>query len=96
MKRQQDNQTKQLVEISGGSYRLMLFDLPGFIHRSFTDQTLLATSANHEENLHNFRVAQAYTLTFFDKYLKGDAKTILDTGEPADSRAGLQKFPPHS
>jgi hypothetical protein len=37
MKQQQENQTKQLSEIEGGSYRLMLFDLPGFIHRGFTD-----------------------------------------------------------
>jgi hypothetical protein len=40
MKQQQSNQTKQLSGIASGSYRLMLFDLPGFVHRSFTDQTL--------------------------------------------------------
>jgi hypothetical protein len=93
MKQQQDNQTKQLEGIAGGSYRLMLFDLPGFTHRSFTDQTLLAANVNHEEHVHNFRVAQAYTLAFFDKYLKGDTKTILDTGAAVDVRAKLETFP---
>jgi hypothetical protein len=72
----------------------MLFDLPGFIHRSFTDQTLLASTLNHADSLHNFRVAEAYTLAFFDKYLKEDTRTILDIGEPVDSRAKLETFPP--
>ena len=57
----------------------MLFDLPGFIHRSFTDQTLLASKLDHQQSLHNFHVAQVYTLAFFDKYLKGDTATVLDT-----------------
>ena len=73
----------------------MLFDVPGFIHRSFTDQTLLAVSLNHDESVHNFRLAESYTLAFFDKHLKGDNKTILDIGEPADARAKLEKFAPH-
>jgi hypothetical protein len=95
MKEQQQNQTKQLAGIAGGSYRLMLFDLPGFIHRSFSDQTLLASKLDHDQSLHNFHVAQTYTLAFFDKYMKGNMKTLLDTGESVDARAKLQVFPPH-
>ncbi|MGD1107867.1 MAG: hypothetical protein ABR865_12550 [Terracidiphilus sp.] len=95
MKEQQQNQTKQLAGIAGGSYRLMLFDLPGFIHRSFTDQTLLPSKLDHEQSLHNFRVAEKYILAFFNKYLKGDTKTVLDTGEIVDSHAKLEEFPPH-
>jgi hypothetical protein len=95
MREQQQNQTKELAGIAGGSYRLMLFDLPGFTHRSFTDQTLLASKLDHDQSLYNFHVAQTYTLAFFNKCLKGDTKTILDTGEPVDSRAKLQAFPPH-
>lgn len=95
MKEQQENQTKQLAGIVGGSYRVMLFDLPGFTHRSFTDQTLLSLKSNSEEKLHNFRVTEAYTLAFFDKHLKGDKKTVLDTDETVDSRAKLEKFPAH-
>jgi pimeloyl-ACP methyl ester carboxylesterase len=95
MREQQQNQTKQLAGIAGGSYRLMLFDLPGFIHRSFTDQTLLASKLDHEQCVHNFHVAQTYTLAFFNKYLKGDAKTVLNTRETIDGRAKLETFPPH-
>lgn len=95
MKEQQQNQTKQLAGIAGGSYRLMLFDLPGFIHRTFTDQTLLASKLDHEQSLHNFHVAEIYTLAFFNKYLKGDKKTVLDTGEIIDGRAKLETFPSH-
>jgi hypothetical protein len=95
MKEQQQNQTAQLAGIAGGSYRLMLFDLPGYIHRSFTDQTLLASSLDHEQSLHNFHVAETYTLAFFNKYLKGDTETILDTGKTIDGRAKLEHFPPH-
>ncbi len=95
MKEQQQNQTKQLAEIDGGSYRLMLFDLPGYIHRSFTDQTLLPSKLNHEQSLHNFHVAETYTLAFFNKCLKGDTKTVLDSGETVDDRAKLETFPPH-
>ena len=73
----------------------MLFDLPGFIHRSFTDQTLLASKLDHEQSLYNFHVAQVYTLAFFDKYLKGDASTVLDTGKTVDRRAKLETFPAH-
>jgi pimeloyl-ACP methyl ester carboxylesterase len=95
MKQQQQNQTAQMAAIKGGSYRLMLFDVPGFIHRSFTDQTLIAASLNHDESVHNFRIAEAYTLAFFDKFLKGDNGTILDIGTPPDTRAKIEKFPPH-
>jgi hypothetical protein len=68
----------------------MLFDLPGFIHRSFTDQTLLAIMSDRDQSLHNFHIAQTYTLAFFNKYLKGDTKTLLDTGETVDSLVKLE------
>jgi hypothetical protein len=74
---------------------LMLFDLPGYIHRSFTDQNLLASKLDHEQSLHNFHVAETYTLAFFNKYLKGDTKTVLNSGETVDGRAKLETFPPH-
>jgi hypothetical protein len=95
MKQQQQNQTAQMAAIKGGSYRLMLFDVPGFIHRSFTDQTLITASLDHDESVHNFCIAEAYTLSFFHKYLKGDNGTILDIGPPPDARAKMEKFPPH-
>src|SRR5262249_32963942 len=71
----------KLKSIRGGAYRVTLYNLPGFIHRSFTDQTLLGTSPDPGQSVHNFRVAQTYTLAFFDKYLKGDRHTVIDKGE---------------
>ena len=50
---------------------------------------------NHEESIYNFGVAEAYVLAFFDKYLKQDTKTVLDNEKPGDTRAKLEKFPPH-
>ena len=92
----QANETAQLAGIPGGSFRVKLFALPGFIHRSFTDQTLLDFSADKSGvNLHNFRVAQAYTLAFFDKYLKHSPDTVLDSPSPIDPRAEINPFPSH-
>jgi hypothetical protein len=95
MHTQQVNQVEQLKSIAGGSYRVTLYNLPGFVHRSFTDQTLLQTNPHAEESLHNFRIVETFTLAFFDKYLKGDQHTILDAKEISDSRVTVEKFPPH-
>lgn len=95
MRQQQVTQTQQLAGIVGGSYRLMLFDLPGFIHRSFTDQTLLASSENRDENVHNFKVAETYTLAFFGKYLEGEKQSVLDGSRVVDRRAKLEFFRAH-
>jgi predicted dienelactone hydrolase len=96
LKQHQTNEIHQLAGIVGGSYRVMLFGLPGFIHRSFTDQTLLDFSGDPlGNNLRNFQIAQAYVLAFFDKYLKGDHNTALDTQTPVDARAKVVQFPAH-
>lgn len=96
LKQHQTNEITQLAGIPGGSYRVMLFGLPGFIHRSFTDQTLLDFSGDEQgNNFHNFRVAQAYILAFFDKYLKGDHNTVLESQTPVDPRAKVVRFPAH-
>ena len=96
LKEHQTNEINQLSGIPGGSYRVMLFGLPGFIHRSFTDQTLLDFGGDQQgSNVHNFQVAQAYILAFFDKYLKGDHNTALDTQTSVDPRAKVVQFPAH-
>ena len=96
IKEHQTNETTQLAGIPGGSYRVMLFSLPGFIHRSFTDQTLLDFSGDQQgDNLHNFQVEQAYVLAFFDKYLKGQHKTVLDSQTPVDPRVKVDRFSAH-
>lgn len=92
---EQENQDMQLASIPGGAYRLMLFNVPDYIHRSFTDQTLLAITIDHTQAVHNFTVSQRYTLSFFDKFLKGKAQATLDTGESVDPKAILEVFPVH-
>ena len=96
LRRSQTNETDQLAGIPGGSYRVKLFGLPGFTHRSFTDQTLLDFSGDKEGNdVHNFQVAQQYILAFFDKYLKGRPQTALDSQSPVDPRVKIERFPTH-
>jgi hypothetical protein len=96
LKRNQTNETDQLAGIPGGGYRVMLFGLPGFTHRSFTDQTLLDFSRDTSgKELHNFQVAQIYTLAFFDKHLKGIGQTALDSQPAVDSRVTVERFPAH-
>jgi hypothetical protein len=89
---EQANQDRQLVAIKGGAYRLMLFNVPDFIHRSFTDQTLLVTDDHHDAAVHNYRVAETYTLAFLDKYLKGVSAPVLDADKQVDEHAVLQTF----
>ncbi|PWT83085.1 MAG: hypothetical protein C5B58_07075 [Acidobacteria bacterium] len=93
IQKQRDNQVNQLGRISGGAYRVTLYDLPGFVHRSFSDLTLLGASPDREQSVHNFRVAETFTLAFFDKYLKGDHHTVLDTERVPDQRVKVEKFP---
>ena len=95
LQKTQENQLAQLSSIRGDSYRISLYGLPEFTHRSFTDQTLLPPQANPSQSLHNFQVAESFTLAFFDKYLKGDRHTILDTGAVLDPREHVEKFPAH-
>lgn len=94
LQKQRENQLKQLSSIQGGAYRVTLYDLPGFVHRSFSDLTLLGASPDPEQSLNNFRVAETFILAFFDKYLKGDPHTVLDSGQVVDPRAKVEKFSP--
>ena len=80
IQKHQANQMQQLKSIPGGAYRVTLSDMPGFIHRSLTDQTLLGESPNREQSLHNFHVAEVFTLAFFDKHLKRDQHTYSIPG----------------
>lgn len=97
IQKQQRSQNELLADITGGAYRVMLFGLPAFVHRSFSDLPLLA--AGHDpgkwgEALHNFQIAQAYTRGFFDKYLRGDRHTVLDSETPPDKRVRVDRFGP--
>jgi hypothetical protein len=54
--------------------RVMLFGLPGFTHRSFSDLQILAageTGEKSEQALQNLEITQLYIRGFFDKQLRG-------------------------
>jgi hypothetical protein len=97
VQKQQKKQNELLTEIGGGAYRVMLFDLPGFTHRSFSDLPVIAASDDHpklESTLHNFQIAQEYIRGFFDKYLKADQHTVLDSKSLPDERVKVDRFGP--
>lgn len=77
----------------GGSYRVFI-DIPSFIHRTFSDLTLLAAddSPQRDESLANFRIAQWYTRAFFDKYLKGQRDTLLDRPSSLNARVRVDRW----
>lgn len=93
--KQQRKQDELLADVGGGAYRVMLFDLPGITHRSFSDLPLLATGSDQakwQEALHNFQITQEYIRGFFDKYLNGDLHTVLDSKSPPDERVRVDRF----
>src|SRR5262249_28279795 len=94
IQKQQKKQKQILEEIAGGSYRVMLFALPGFTHRSFSDLPLLAAGhdpGKWDEALHNYEIEHAYVRGFFDKHLKADDQTALDAKEPPDKRVKVER-----
>jgi hypothetical protein len=56
---------------------------------------LLATDGNRDESIHNFQVAETYTLAFFGKCLKDEPQPTLDGSRVVDRRAKLEVFPAH-
>lgn len=95
IKRQQAAQNQQLAAIRGGAYRVRLSNLSGFTHQSFSDLPLLSANQNgaaRTEAVHNFEVSQGYIRGFFDKYLKGAHKTVLDADSPPDDRVIVDRF----
>ena len=94
VKRVQRNQDVAMASVSGGSYRVLI-DIPGFIHRSFSDLTLLAAENDltvRADALRDFRISQKYTLAFFDKFLKGRKDTQLDRLPTFDPGVQVDRF----
>jgi hypothetical protein len=81
VKRVQANQNKALASLKAPSYRVLI-DRPSFVHRSFSDLTLLAAYYDPEkaaDATRDFEIAQAYTRALFDKFLQGARNTLLDS-----------------
>jgi hypothetical protein len=93
--RVQQNQNTALGSVKGGAYRVYI-DIPSFIHRTFSDLTLLAADEPQKsESLANFRIAQSYTRAFFDKHLKGQQNTVLDAKSSSDARVRVDRWTSH-
>jgi len=97
IQKQQRKQNELLGDIAGGAYRVMLFELPGITHRSFSDLPMIA--AGHDQSksaqaLHNFQIIQEYIRCFFDKYLNGDQNTVLDHKYQPDEHVRVDRFEP--
>ena len=97
IQKQQRKQDELLGDVSGGAYRVMLFDLPGITHRSFSDLPLLAAAQDQSksaEALHKFQIIEEYIRGFFDKYLNGEQNTVLDRKSPPDEHVRVDRFRP--
>ena len=93
VRRVQQNQNIALGSVKGGAYRVYI-DIPSFVHRTFSDLTLLTThESQNSESMGNFRIAQSYTRAFFDKHLKGQQNTVLDATSSSDGRVRVDRWP---
>jgi predicted dienelactone hydrolase len=80
VKRVQTTQRDALVSVAAPSYRVQI-DRPSFVHRSFSDLTLIAEHyepAQRYEARRDFEIAQHYVRAFFDKHLRGARETVLE------------------
>jgi hypothetical protein len=75
-------QDEMLSSITGGSYRITI-DMPGIFHGSFMDVPLLNAAAEPleaEQTIEALKVITACTNAFFEKTLKGNKQTSLESG----------------
>lgn len=84
---------QQMQSFPGGSYAVNL-TMPGMAHMSFSDQPLIdaATEVEFRQASHNLRAIEAYTVAFFDKYLKHRGGTILDVPKAAPEGVLVKKY----
>lgn len=94
----QNKQDQALSNMSGGSYRISI-EKNGFVHRGFIDTKLFESKNDStilSRNQRNLRTIRAYTLSFFDKYLKGMNAPLLDSSSYRNSDVTIDKFPARS
>jgi predicted dienelactone hydrolase len=94
VKRVQTNQNDALANVNAASYRLVI-DRPSFVHRSFSDLTLLA---GYDDTLmaadaaRDFEIAQSYLRAFFDKHLKGVPNSLMDQASAPYPGVRIDRF----
>jgi alpha-beta hydrolase superfamily lysophospholipase len=80
VRRVQMNQNNALAGTEAPSYRVLI-DRPSFVHRSFSDLTLLAAYNEPKTSADaalDFEIAESFTRAFFDKHLKNAPNTLLE------------------
>ena len=84
---------KDFQGCSGGAYRVT-FNVPGFLHRSFTDLPLLRADTAHDRGtaLHSLQLVESYTLAFFDKFLKSAPGTLLDRAPAKSGEVQIRRY----
>ena len=84
----------ELEECSGGSYWAIL-NLPGFEHYSFTDLPFLGHAGNsidESKDLEGLQVARSLVRSFFNKHLRGERQTLLETDSALPMGVQVQRF----
>jgi len=77
-----------------GSYRIII---KGAAHESFSDELLLLSNASREaqaENQRRTQIVRDYVLAFFDKYLKTNKGTSLDSTSQRYPEVTIERFGP--
>ena len=94
VRRVQMNQNNALASTEAPSYRVLI-DRPSFVHRSFSDLTLLAAYYEPKTSADaalDFKIATSYTRAFFDKHLKRAPDTLLERAVAPYEGVRVDKF----
>jgi predicted dienelactone hydrolase len=84
----------ELEKCSGGSYWAIL-NLPGFEHYSFTDLPFLehaGSSIDESNDLEGLQVARSFVRSFFNKYLRAERQSLLETDSALPMGVQVQRF----
>jgi hypothetical protein len=84
----------ELEKCSGGSYWVIL-NLPGFEHYSFTDLPFLEhaeSSIDESNDLEGLQVARSFVRSFFNKYLRDERQSLLETDWALPMGVQVQRF----
>ena len=93
-KAQHEQMEKELRECLSDTYDVSI-GTPGFEHMSFADFSFLQATGNPEEPsnaLKSLQVAEAYTIAFFDKFLKGSKDTLLDRDSGKNGEIAIKHY----
>jgi hypothetical protein len=84
---------QQLKQCPGGSYHVSI-NLPGIDHFSFTDKPFIDSDKKEDvdDAVRALRAIEAYTIAFFDRYLKQEDQKLLNPSVARPNGISLEKF----